>query len=558
MRMRDISIRGRILLSFGVMMVVLGLVGAIVALSARLTQQEVATGRDIQRFDSAVIAMQAAAVRQREAVLAYVISGQGDRLEGYEAAHQEFLTALGDARAVPSMALTGGLAPVATALEAWRDDVVARQIRLMRNPLTADEARLLEATGQAPAAFAAVLGALDGLKQASEAARLDSQGWVDQKLTVMLLTSIFGALAGLIAAAVAVVFLIRSLSVPLRALTDDMLVIARGDFGVTVGHRDRKDEIGGMAGALEVFRANLEETARLKEAEQNLRLEQEAKARQLEDAIRGFDGEMGGLMRHLSDAVSGLDQASGTAANMAEEVRRSTGAAAQASDRTTSNAREVAAAAEQLSASVHEIAQRVSQSSKIAEDAVRRADATGQTVRSLNEAAQQIGEIVTLISDIAEQTNLLALNATIESARAGEAGKGFAVVASEVKNLATQTGRATEDIARRIRDIQGMTESAVTAMGQVGDVIRSVNDIALTISAAVEEQGAAASTIARNINEAVDGSAEVTANMTGIAGATEQAQRSSVAVRDASQGIAEANRGLKQAFDGFIRTVRTA
>jgi methyl-accepting chemotaxis protein len=173
-----------------------------------------------------------------------------------------------------------------------------------------------------------------------------------------------------------------------------------------------------------------------------------------------------------------------------------------------------------MGASIREIAQNASHAAKVAGQATEAAASTNEQVARLGESSIEIGNVVKVITSIAEQTNLLALNATIEAARAGEAGKGFAVVAGEVKELAQETAKATEDIARRVEAIQADTTGAVGAIGEIGTIIASINDYQLTIASAVEEQTATPTEMSRSVTEAATGSGEIAATITGVASAT--------------------------------------
>lgn len=230
---------------------------------------------------------------------------------------------------------------------------------------------------------------------------------------------------------------------------------------------------------------------------------------QLAGSVVAMAGSVATTAGELEGAAAAVAQAAKTATDQ-------TAAVASAAEQASANVRTVASAADELSASVREISRQVAGSTDIAGRAVVTADATSEKVRNLSQASQAIGDVVELISNIARQTNLLALNATIEAARAGEAGKGFAVVAQEVKSLANQTAKATAEISAQIHAIQGSTVDAVGSIGTIADIIKSMDQIASTIAAAVEEQGSATVEIARNVQEAAHGTSEVAANAVGL------------------------------------------
>jgi methyl-accepting chemotaxis protein len=227
-------------------------------------------------------------------------------------------------------------------------------------------------------------------------------------------------------------------------------------------------------------------------------------------------GTVASMASSVATTAKELETAAETMTNTAKSTSDQTTAVAAAAEEASANVRTVAAAADQLSASVSEIQRQVGSSTEIAGRAVRTADLTSTKVRELSLASQKIGDVVDLISNIARQTNLLALNATIEAARAGEAGKGFAVVAQEVKSLANQTAKATAEIGSHINGIQGSTAEAVSSIGAISEIIKSIDEIAITISAATKQQGSATLEIARNVQEAAQGTSNVAENSDGL------------------------------------------
>jgi methyl-accepting chemotaxis protein len=227
------------------------------------------------------------------------------------------------------------------------------------------------------------------------------------------------------------------------------------------------------------------------------------------NVIDQFETNVQTVVEEVSTAADGMQETARAMSSLADKGVEGTSAVAAASEEAATNVQTVAAASEELTSSIAEIGRQVRQSSEIAQEAVHEAEQTDKTVQGLTEASAKIGDIVSLINDIASQTNLLALNATIEAARAGEAGKGFAVVASEVKNLASQTARATEEISTQINAIQEASGEAAEATAKISEIIDRMNGISGTIAAAIEQQGAATNEISRNVQEAATGTQQV-------------------------------------------------
>jgi len=244
-------------------------------------------------------------------------------------------------------------------------------------------------------------------------------------------------------------------------------------------------------------------------------------------------------------------------ASSSQEAERLTSAVASAAEETSSNMQTVASATEELTSSIGEISRQVTESAGMTSKAVDQANATDKTVRELTSTAERIGQIISLIGEIASQTNLLALNATIEAARAGEAGKGFAVVASEVKLLASQTGKATEEITQQISSIQQATGAAVREIQGIRDMIVGVNQVSTRIASAVEEQGTATQEIARNISEATAGTRDVSQNISGVSRSAQETGSVSSQVQMSAGKLTDQATLLSDKVETFLAKVRS-
>lgn len=351
----------------------------------------------------------------------------------------------------------------------------------------------------------------------------------------------------------------RSILFPVNALGKVMQAMAKGDLSVTVPATERKDEIGMMAASTLVFQNGLRETETLRRQQQEREKPAEVERKALmQNLANQFEREVKDIIVSLGSSATEMRSFAEALNNSADHARQRAGNAATASEQASSNVSTVAAATEELSASIGEINQRVADSSRTTQTAVKDAEQTNQTVATLSEAAQKIGEVVNLISEIAGQTNLLALNATIEAARAGEAGKGFAVVASEVKNLASQTAKATEDITAQIAAIQASAQSSVQAIQGIGTIIRQIDSISSAIAAAVEEQGAATQEISRNVQEAAQGTREVVDSIGDVTVAASETGDVAQKVLHAAADLKRQAETLESGVGAFISRIRTA
>ncbi|KQQ30860.1 chemotaxis protein [Methylobacterium sp. Leaf123] len=347
---------------------------------------------------------------------------------------------------------------------------------------------------------------------------------------------------------------------PLSSLVGVLQRMARGEIDAEIKEATRGDEIGAVGRAVEGIKAMVARKA-AEEAEVRRRSDEAAAAERKRTMIEladGFEAAVGGIVGMVSASATELQATAQQMTASATETASQSTTVAAAAEEAASNVGTVAAAAEELGVSVQEIGRQVQGSAGLAQAAVGEADQTTHLVQALRTTSARIGDMVGLISNIASQTNLLALNATIEAARAGEAGRGFAVVASEVKELASQTARATEEISGQIGEIQGVTDQAVTAIGAITSRIREINNVATGIAAAVEEQGAATQEIVRNVAQASSGTSEVTRNISGVAQASEETGIAASQVLTSSSELSRQSEHLSAEVHRFLATVRAA
>ncbi len=336
--------------------------------------------------------------------------------------------------------------------------------------------------------------------------------------------------------------------------------LAQGELDTAVPGTERGDEIGGIARAVRLFGEHMEAASRQRLAA-DAAAKREAAAAQT--AVLGrladdFESRVGGLLASLTAGAATLESTAQSLAGTATQSNRQAGSVAAAAEHVGGGLQSVAAAAEQLAASIGEIGRQMTQSAQMTGQAVAAARRTDTIVGELAGGADRIGAVVGLITSIAGQTNLLALNATIEAARAGDAGKGFAVVASEVKSLANQTGRATEEIAGQIAQIQAATREAVEAIRAISGAIDQVSTIAGAIAAAIEQQGAATAEISRNVQETNRAAQEMTAGVGAVSQAAGETGASADRVLGAAAELSRQSGQLSEAARGFVTGVRAA
>ena len=350
----------------------------------------------------------------------------------------------------------------------------------------------------------------------------------------------------------------RSVTVPLGQLRNAMLHLAEGNLDQEVPATGRGDEMGAMAQAVLVFRDKGREAKRLAAEQAAAQEARAARAERLGRLVAGFEVEAGQSVGQVAAAATELQATAQAMTGIAGRTNGQTATVAAASEEASVSIATVATAADELAMSIDEIARRVGESADIAGRAQRDAERTDAIVRALAESSQRIGDVLGLISTIAGQTNLLALNATIEAARAGDAGKGFAVVASEVKNLASQTAKATGDIGEQIAHVQSATREAVAAIEGISATVGEINAIAAAISAAVEEQGASTREIARNVQQVAGGAQQVSATIVDVTAGANETGTAATQVLGAAEQLSRHAERLQSEVGRFIAEVQAA
>ena len=509
-------------------------------------------------------AILASAVDMETGMRGFLLAGRETFLEPYNSGGERFSSLVADLSETVSdnPAQVTLLGEIAATIGEWRDEVVEPMIDLRRaigDAETMDD--MADLVGEERGkiffdSFRAVMAdfraeelALMDVRQASNeetSSFANSMAWI----LMMAGIAVGGGLAWLIG---------NGIARPISNITKAMDELAGGNKSVDIPGVGRRDEIGEMAGAVQVFKENAIKVDRMQveQAEAEKRAEQEKRAA-MNKLADDFESSVGHIVDTVGTAAGQMQSTAESMSSIADKTSSQSTTVAAAAEQATSNVQTVASATEQLSSSIQEISRQVQRQSEIAAQAADAAGQSRQQVGDLSDQAQSIGEVVSLITSIAEQTNLLALNATIEAARAGDAGKGFAVVASEVKNLANQTAKATEEIAGQIKGVQERTSSTVSAIERITETIQSMTEIASVVAAAVEEQNAATQEIGRNVQQAATGTQQVSSAITDVTHASSEAGSASTQVLGSARDMSKQATDLSEQVNRFLGQVRAA
>jgi methyl-accepting chemotaxis protein len=561
LRLSDYRISIKIALVMGAMLAVTLAVAAVTLRNIGQVREAQARIEHSRTLMTQIDRMNLALVHRQTGLRGYLVSADPRFLAPETAGRQAFAAAWAEARrlTVDNAVQQARLADLKALAEHWGSEYADREIALMGEAATREEARRIMTSGVGNAIMDGIRAKADEIAQIEEALlRARAEAAADAIATTRS-ASLIGLGLMVIIGLAGLLLLQLGIARPIRAITAAMTRMAANDLATAVPGAGRGDEIGAMADSARIFRDGLVRAAALEAEAAQARTAVEAQRKAaMSEMADGFEMAVGGVVRAVSAAATELQTTAARMSAAATETADQSTTVAAAAEQAAANVNTVAAAAEELGTTVDEIGRQVQTAAGFADTAVSEAGKSSDLMRSLSARATRIGDVVGLISGIAAQTNLLALNATIEAARAGEAGRGFAVVASEVKELAGQTAKATEEVARQIGEIQAWTGDASEAIAAVVSRITEISTVSGGIAAAIEQQGSATQEIVRNVGQAALGTGSVTSNIAAVARSAGGAGAAAAQVLESASDLSDQARQLDAEVRRFLATVRAA
>ena len=555
----NMTIQTKLLSSLALIIAISIISGGVSNISISKANKNLASMQEVAAAEDAVSELSAAVNVNREALAAFISSGDLEKKAEYENSKSDIAEKIAAVqKSLEDAALLEKIDHIIEVQARWENDIATKQVELMRSPYTVDLARVIESSeanekiwNEINADFVAS-GATLTEKTDQETAKLQS---VMKATGVTSLVSSFMTVLTILAVSV---FIIFQISRPLKELVNVTNRLVKKDWEVEISGTGRGDEIGQMASALVLFRDNGIENEKLVEIQKVEDEKRLTRAQNIEKMVDDFRKEASEVTNALEQATQEMSSSSVTMSDIAENTNKLSEEVSHSAQSAGNNVNNVASASEELTASIQEISKQLTGTNEQAIDAKQLSEHTVQKMQILENSANEISSVIEIISEIAEQTNLLALNATIEAARAGEAGKGFAVVASEVKSLANETAKATEQVQAQIERIQTDTHEASSFIERISQSIENLTQNMSTIAAAMEEQTSATQEISRNVSEASSGTSRVVANINDVSNATRQTQETSDNVSQVAGELSKKSDSLKQSIQTFISNIQAA